>query len=343
MSIRGSAANARAAAVMRPAAANAITAWMTKNGRTPASDWRSQRSAKLPPALAHRDVAQFEPPQQRRPVGKCRHLRVARRRDLRIVGRKRRGRIVRLDLKERAMPSEMHGKSGALDPRLLGLVEEREALAGAPLHLHHVGEDVDGAGMPGIDGERAPRQLFGLAILAVLLETERVHREHARVARHRGVPCGQRLRGAVPQHAALPEAKVERMGGREREHVVRPVNDDGAIAFGRERRVAVEPSARRVGVAARRIVRVRAISLDRSEARGEPRASGRGVGAHDGSGAQAVTRHVVRVLGQHAVDLGEGMAAMREQKRERMVATGLQIRRGIARGLRGKEMLARTW
>jgi hypothetical protein len=43
--MRGSAANARAAAVMRPAAANAITAWMTKNGRTPANDCRSQRSA----------------------------------------------------------------------------------------------------------------------------------------------------------------------------------------------------------------------------------------------------------------------------------------------------------
>ena len=55
-----------------------------------------------------------------------------RRRDLRIVGRKRRGGIVRLDLKERAVPGEMHGKSGALDPRLLGFVEKREAFAGAP-------------------------------------------------------------------------------------------------------------------------------------------------------------------------------------------------------------------
>ena len=104
--------------------------------------------------------------------------------------------------------------------------------------------------------------------------------------------------------------------------------DDGAVAFGRERRIAVEPGARRVGVPARGIARVRASSLDSGEARGEPRASGRGVGAHDGSGAQAVARHAVRVVGQHAVDLGEGIAAMREQERERVVATRLQIRRG---------------
>ena len=37
VSMRGSAANARAAAVVRPAAANAIIAWMIKNGRTPAA------------------------------------------------------------------------------------------------------------------------------------------------------------------------------------------------------------------------------------------------------------------------------------------------------------------
>ena len=111
------------------------------------------------------------------------------------------------------------------------------------------------------------------------------------------------------------------MRGREREHVVRPVDDDGAVALGREGRIAVEPGARRVGVAARRSVRVRASRLDRGEARGEPRASGRRVGAHDGSGAQAVGGHAVRVVGQHAIDLGEGIAAMREQERERLVAT----------------------
>jgi hypothetical protein len=37
----------------------------------------------------------------------------------------------------------------------------------------------------------------------------------------------------------------------------------------------------------------------------------------------------VRIVGQHAVDFGEWIAAMREQERERMVATRLQIRRGL--------------
>ena len=135
----------------------------------------------------------------------------------------------------------------------------------------------------------------------------------------------------------LPEAEVERMGGREREHVVRVIDDDGAVAFRRERRIAVEPGARRVGMAARGIARVRAIRLDCGEARSEPRASSRGVGMHDGSGAQAVARHAVRVAGQHAVDLGEGIAAMREQERERVVETRLQIRCG-SRGASGKRI-----
>jgi hypothetical protein len=119
------------------------------------------------------------------------------------------------------------------------------------------------------------------------------------------------------------------MCGGEREHVVRPVDEDGAVAFGRERRIAVEPGARRVGVSARGIVWVLASSLDCSEAFDEARASGRRIGAHDGSCAQAVARNVVRIVGQHAVDFAEWIAAVREQERECVVATRLQIRRGL--------------
>jgi hypothetical protein len=119
------------------------------------------------------------------------------------------------------------------------------------------------------------------------------------------------------------------MRGGEREHVVWPVDHDGAVAFGCERRIAVEPGARRVGVAARGIVWVLASSLDCGEACDEPRARRRRVGTHNGSGAQAVARHVVRIVGQHALNFGEWIAAMHEQERERVVATRLQIRRGL--------------
>jgi hypothetical protein len=37
----------------------------------------------------------------------------------------------------------------------------------------------------------------------------------------------------------------------------------------------------------------------------------------------------VRIVGQHALNFGEWIAAMHEQERERVVATRLQIRRGL--------------
>ena len=58
------------------------------------------------------------------------------------------------------------------------------------------------------------------------------------------------------------------MGRREREHIVRVVDDDGAVAFRRERRIAVQPGARRVGVSPCEIARVQALHLDCGEARG---------------------------------------------------------------------------
>ena len=86
------------------------------------------------------------------------------------------------------MPSEMHGKSCAFRPRRLSRRKERKALAGAPLHLHHVSNNMNGAHVTGVEGERTPGRLFGATILAVLLQRERVHRQDARVAGHRGVP-----------------------------------------------------------------------------------------------------------------------------------------------------------
>ena len=132
-------------------------------------------------------------------------------RDLRIVGRERGLRIVRVEMEQRAMPCQMHGKSGAFDPCRFGRGKECETFTGAPLHLHHMGDDVNGARMPGVEGKRATRHLFGTTILTVLLKAESVHRKDARVAGHRGLPFGQHLGDTIPQHAPPAEAEVERM------------------------------------------------------------------------------------------------------------------------------------
>ena len=91
-----------------------------------------------------------------------------------------------------------------------------EAFAGAPLHLHHVRDDVNGARMAGVDGERASRGLFGTTILAVLLQGERVHRQDARITGRRSLPCRQHLRDAIAHRAPPAEPEVERMRDHER-------------------------------------------------------------------------------------------------------------------------------
>ena len=196
--------------------------------------------------------------------------------------------------------------------------------------------------MSGIDCERVPRQSFGPEILAILFEAERVHREHARIAWHSGVPYGQHLRGAIPQHPPLPESEVERMSRRKRKHVFGVVDDDGAVAFRREYRISVQPGACRVSVAPCAIVRLQTSRLDYGETRGEPRASGLRVSMHDDSGLKAVARYAVRVIGQNTVDLGERIATMRKHELEHLVATRLQIRQRTARPFPGIDFLRRS-
>ena len=74
------------------------------------------------------------------------------------------------------MPSEMDGKSGAFPPCLLGRGQESEAIMYAALHFHHVGDDVNGAGMPGLECQGAAGDLFSETVLAILLRAKRTSR-----------------------------------------------------------------------------------------------------------------------------------------------------------------------
>ena len=151
--------------------------------------------------------------------------------------------IVGVEMEQGSVPRQMHGISGPARPCRLGFVEERQTLARASFHLQDVSDDMDGARMAGVEGERPTRRLFGLSILAVLLEAEGVHRKQARVVARFGVPIRKDLCDPVPQHASPAKAEVERVGERERDDVARPIDDDRPIAFERER--GVRPQARR--------------------------------------------------------------------------------------------------
>ena len=76
-------------------------------------------------------------------------------------------------------------------------------------------------------------------------------------------------RATHPHHAPLAKVKVERMCDYERENVARPVGNDGAVTLDRKSWVALEPSARRACVTARRIVLLGARRLDGSYAGGQ--------------------------------------------------------------------------
>src|SRR5690349_2817991 len=117
----------------------------------------------------------------------------------------------------------MNRKPGAFHPCRFGRCKECETFAGEPLHLHHMGDDVNGAWMSGIKDERAPRYLFGTTIVAVLLEGECVHRKDARIAGHAGFPFRQHVGETHPHHAPLAKVKVERMCDYERENVAWPI------------------------------------------------------------------------------------------------------------------------
>src|SRR5690242_8373075 len=109
------------------------------------------------------------------------------------------------------MPSEMNGKGIAFSPCGLGCGEKRQAFAGSPLHLQHMGDNVNGTRMAWIDRERAPRGLFRTAILAVLLQGKRVHGKDTREAGRSAVPFGEHLGDTIAHHPPSAEPEVERM------------------------------------------------------------------------------------------------------------------------------------
>src|SRR5262249_50789189 len=157
---------------------------------------------------------------------------------------------------------------------------ECETFTGASPHLHDMGDDVNGAWMSGIESERAPRNLLGTAILAVLLQAERIHCEDARVAGQRVVPFGQHLGDTGAQHAPPAEAEVERMRDRERDDVARPVDDNGPVTFESKGRIAPQPCTRCGRVTTSRIVQVWGHRLDGGYACRKSGSRGEGVGAH---------------------------------------------------------------
>jgi hypothetical protein len=214
----------------------------------------------------------------------------------------------------------MDRNAGGFHPNWFGRGKECEPFTGTPLHLHHMSDDMNGAWMSWVEGERATRYLFGTAILTVLFEAECVHRKDACVAGNRGVPLGQHLGDTISQHAPLAKTKVQGMRGHEREDIARPVDEDCAVPFDRESLIAVEPSTRRGRVTTCGVVHVCALRFDGGHACNKSRSRSVIAGAHDQCGAQAMAEDELGVVGKYLVNLDGGIPAIRKQELKRAFA-----------------------
>src|SRR5262245_39541741 len=250
----------------------------------------------------------------------------ARANDLSIINRERGVWVVRVEVEQSTMTGEMHGNAGCVLPCRLGLRKKFESFSITPLHFHHMGDDMNSAGVSRVYGEHAPRDLFGATILTVLLKTESIHRKNTCVAGKRFVPLGYHLGDTVSQHTSLTEAEINGMGNRKRQNVAWLVDYDCTITFNRESLVAFEPSTCRRRVAACRVVHIRTGCFNCSYARDKLRSRGIVVAPYNYRCTQTMGENELRVVSQHAVDLVERIAATREHELKRAHAPRVRIK-----------------
>ena len=201
------------------------------------------------------------------------------------------------------MPCQMNRKTRAFAPCRSGFREERQTVARTALHLHHVGDDVNGAWVSWVNSQGAARHFLSATVLTIFLKAKGVHRKHTRVMRRRVIPVGEEPGDTVAQHSPVAQAEIKRMGDHEGENVPRPIDQDGAIALGGDSRIAFQPGLCRRGMTMRRIPWFRAFRQESYAPSQRPSRSDI-VGAHDQCNSQAMTEYILGVVSQQPVDFG---------------------------------------
>src|SRR5439155_6036821 len=114
-------------------------------------------------------------------------------------------------------------------------------------------DGVNGSRVTLIERERTTRDELGMMVVAILLQSERMHREYARIARHSRAPVRQHARRPIPQHALRTEPEIKSVRDHQRHDIERIVLQDRRVAASRELRVTVEPGTGGGGGSARRV------------------------------------------------------------------------------------------
>jgi hypothetical protein len=95
-----------------------------------------------------------------------------------------------------------------------------EALGGAALHLHHMGDGVMRPGVARFGRDGLAARGFGAGVVARFLQPEGVHPEEEGPARHR-VPMRQRAGDAVAERAGVGAQEVDEVARLKRDEVAR--------------------------------------------------------------------------------------------------------------------------
>ncbi|MCZ7599701.1 MAG: hypothetical protein M5U09_20805 [Gammaproteobacteria bacterium] len=127
-----------------------------------------------------------------------------------------------LDVEQGEVPPVVEGEAVVRGPVLDPRLEQRLALVDPVLHLHHVGERMDGPAVAAFDFQCRARRGLGAAVLVALLEAEGLHAEDVGVAGHVAVEVTDDAADAVAQAYGIAEIEVGQVTALDGERVAGP-------------------------------------------------------------------------------------------------------------------------
>ncbi len=165
--------------------------------------------------------------------------------DVPVVEGQKRIEVAELDVVERLVDPVVVGEVAVL-PVIDRAAEERDALLLATLHLEDVGERMRGPDVTAVLGERGASGGLGAAVVAGLLEAERVHALHPRPTGQVLAPRGDHACHDIPDITGVAEEVVEVLGDPKGKEISGMADQRLIEVTGGALPVTIRPGGRRV-------------------------------------------------------------------------------------------------
>ena len=284
------------------------------------------------PAIAHVLAAQMQPPQQRRRIEQVHRDADACAEDRAVEQPQHLVRLPAVEMIEREMPPVMDGEEAVAAPRIGIAAHPGDAVAGAALHLQHMGHRVLRPAVARLELDGAAAGDLGRTVVAHLLQPEGVHAQERVIARHVRRPVGQRAGDAVAQEPGIAGEEVDLVTGLQRQQVVRMVGADP-----QDRPARLVPACPRPDGRPPR---------DGPSPRGPAMRRGRGVGGARGVDARRLGAEQIQprlqqmghgeagAVGERRLDGGHRIAAIEAEQAERRLVVVARAGGGAAQAWR---------